>query len=178
MVDGRNVRMRPSEALYLYERLVLHRRPMETMYRYAIQRLREQYGADFLAEIFEHSPSGGLQGRIRREAFERILQEYLEKDGRMVYEEWAYHFDFLNRSYIWDGEELRITPKEAVFLYECTILHLQGKRKVHRYTAGSTLYDMRKKFGSEFLGELFPNKQVSPGLDRRAKNGYVFEGDT
>jgi hypothetical protein len=102
-----------------------------------------------------------MEGKMRREAFERILQEYMEKDGRMAYMKWGYHFDFLNGSYIWDGEELHVTPKEAVFLYERTVLCLQGRRGVRRYTAGSTLHDMREKFGRAFLYELFPNERTA-----------------
>jgi hypothetical protein len=159
-MDGKKLRIRPSEELYLYERLVLYKPPKETTCRYAIQRLRERHGADFLGEAFEHSPSGGAEGKIRREAYERILQEYMEKDGRMGYERWGYRFDFLNGSYTWYGEELRITPKEAVFLYERTVLCLRGRHGERRYTEGSTLCYMRWKFGRRFLHEIFPNKKT------------------
>jgi hypothetical protein len=140
--------------LYLYERLVLHKPPKETTCRYSIQRLRERHGAGFLEEIFGHGHAGGSEGKARREAFEQVLQEYMEKDGRTAYEEWGYRFDFLNGSYTWDGEDLRITPKEAVFLYERAVLRLQGKRGVRRYAAASTLCDMRKRFARAFLREL------------------------
>jgi hypothetical protein len=160
-MGGKKLRVRPSEELYLYERLVLYKPPKETTCRYAIQRLREQYGADFLVEAFEHSPSGGAEGKIRREGFERILQEYLEKDGRMGYEKWGYRFDFLNGSYTWDGEELCITPKEAVFLYERLILRLRGRHGLRRYTEGSTLHDMRRRLGRRFLYEVFPNEDTA-----------------
>jgi hypothetical protein len=163
-MDGKKLHIRPSEELYLYERLVLHKRPKEVTCRYIIQRLRERFGADFLAEAFEHSPSGGVEGKIRRAAFERILQEYLEKDGRTAYEKWGYHFDFLNNSYIWDGEELRVTPKEAVFLYERLVLRLQGRHGLRRYTEGSTLYSMRKKFGRRFLYEVFANEETASDI--------------
>jgi hypothetical protein len=159
-MGGKKLHIRPSEELYLYERLVLYRLPKETTCRYAIQRLRERYGADFLAGVVGHSPSGGVEGSLRREAFERILQEYLEKDGRTGYEEWGYCFDFLNGSYTWSGEELRVTPKEAVYLYERLILCLRGRRGLRRYTAGGTLYDMRRKFGRRFLHEIFPNEET------------------
>jgi hypothetical protein len=161
VMDGRNLRIRSAEELYLYERLVLYKRPKETVCRYAIQRLRERHGADFLAEAFEHSPSGGAEGKIRREAFERILQEYMEKDGRTGYERWGYRFDFLNGSYAWYGEELSVAPKEAVFLYERLILCLQGRHGLRRYTEGSTLHAMRKKFGRRFLHEVFPNEETA-----------------
>jgi hypothetical protein len=87
-----------------------------------------------------------------------MVQEYMEKDGRTAYQKWGYRFDFLNGLYTWDGEELRVTPKEAVFLYERLVLGLQGRRGRHRFTAGSTLYDMRRKFGRRFLHEAFPNE--------------------
>jgi hypothetical protein len=160
-MDEKKLRVRLAEELYLYERLVLRKRPKETTCRYAIQRLRERYGTHFLGEVIGHSPSSGLEGLIRREAFERILHEYMEKDGRMGYEKWGYYFDFLNGRYTWDGEELRITPKEAVFLYERVILGLRGKHGRQRYAAGSTLYDMRKKFGRGFLHEVFPNERTA-----------------
>ncbi|MDR1073825.1 MAG: hypothetical protein LBL45_09160 [Treponema sp.] len=67
VMDGRKLRVRPSEELYLYERLVLCKPPKETTCRYAVQRLRERHGADFLAEVFEHSPSGGAEGKTRRD---------------------------------------------------------------------------------------------------------------
>jgi hypothetical protein len=178
-MGGKKLHIRPSEELYLYERLVLYKPPGETTCRYAIQRLRERHGADFLAEVFEHAPSGGVEGKIRREAFERVLQEYLEKDGRMGYEKWGYCFDFLNGTYIWDGGELRITPKEAVFLYERLILCLQGKRGSRRYTEGSTLYAMRKKFGRRFLHEIFSNEETANDIaatlrHRAAKSAGSF----
>jgi hypothetical protein len=160
MMDGKRLRITPAEERYLYERLVLYKPPKETAYRYAIQRLRERHGADFLAEVFTHGPSGGAEGTVRREAFERILQEYLEKDGRTAYIKWGYRFDFLNGSYAWDGGELHVTPKEAVFLYERTVLGLRGRRGKHRHTAGSTLYDMRRKFGRRFLHEVFPSEET------------------
>jgi hypothetical protein len=161
VMDGKNLRIRPAEELYLYERLVLYKRPKETTCRYAIQRLRERYGADFLAEVFEHSPSGGMEGKMRRGAFERILQEYLEKDGRMGYERWGYHFDFLNGSYTWSGKELRVTPREAVFLYERLILCLRGRHGLRRYTESNILCIIRKKFGRRFLHEIFPNEETA-----------------
>jgi hypothetical protein len=163
-MDGKKLRMSPSEELYLYERLVLYKLPKETTCRYALQKLRERYGADFLAEVIGGSPSGGMEGTIRREALERILQKYLEEDGRMEYEKWGYHFDFLNGSYTWDGEELRITPKEAVFLYERLVLRLQSKHGLRRYVAGNTLYDMRKRLGRGFLHEIFPNERTAADI--------------
>jgi hypothetical protein len=163
-MDGEVLHVRPAEALYLYERLVLYKQPKETAYRYAIQRLRERYGTDFLAEIVGHNPSGGTEGKLRRAAFERILQDYLEKGGCMAYAEWGYRFDFLNGSYTWDGEELRVTPRDAVFLYERLILGLRGKRGLHRYTVGSVLFDMRKRFGRQFLQEPFQNKGIGAGF--------------
>jgi hypothetical protein len=160
-MDGNKLRIRPAEELYLYERLVLYKRPKETTCRYAIQRLRERHGADFLAEAVDHSPSGGVEGRMRREVFERVLQEYMEKDGRTGYEKWGYRFDFLNGSYAWDGEELRVTPREAVFLYERLILCLQGRHGLRRYTESNVLCIMRKKFGRRFLHEVFPNEETA-----------------
>jgi hypothetical protein len=160
-MDGEKLRVRPAEELYLYERLVLRKRPKETTCRYAIQRLRERYGEHFLGEVIGHSPSSGLEGLIRREAFERILHEYMGKHGRMEYEKWGYYFDFVNGRYTWNGEELRITPKEAVFLYERVILGLRGKHGRQRYAVGSTLYDMREKFGRGFLHEVFPNERTA-----------------
>jgi hypothetical protein len=160
VMNGKKLRIRPSEELYLYERLVLYRPPKETTCRYAIQRLREKYGPDFLAEVLECRSSGSTEGKLRRESFERILQEYLEKDGRTGYEKWGYNFDFLNGLYTWNGEDLRVTPKEAVFLYERAVLCLQGRRGRRRYTPGSTLYDMRSKFGRRFLHEIFPNEET------------------
>jgi hypothetical protein len=159
-MDGKALRIRPSEALYLYERLVLYRRPKETACRYAIQRLREKYGTGFLTEVIAHSPSGGTEGEARRDFFERVLQECLEKDGRMTYEEWGYRFDFLNGSYAWDGKELRVTPREAVFLYERTVLCLQNRRGLRRYTEGNILHCIRKRFGRRFLHEIFPNEET------------------
>jgi hypothetical protein len=159
-MDGKKLCIRPSEELYLYERLILHKLPKETTCRYAIQRLRERHGPDFLAEVFKHSPSGGVEGKMRRELFEQVLQEYLEKDGRTVYKKWGYCFDYLNGSYTRDGEELHVTPREAVFLYERTVLNLQRKRGIRRYTAGNVLCVMRKKFGRRFLHEIFPNEET------------------
>jgi hypothetical protein len=155
-VDGKKLRIRPAEELYLYERLVLRKRPKEATCRYAIQRLRERHGADFLAEAVCHSPSGGIEGSVRREGFERALRKYMEKDGRTAYEEQGYRFDFLNGRYTWNGDELRITPKEAVFLYERAVLRLRNSREQRRCTEANTLYHMRKKFGSVFLNEIFP----------------------
>jgi hypothetical protein len=159
-MDGKKLRIRPSEALYLYERLVAHKPQKETAYRYAIQRLREKYGSDFLAEVIAHSPSGGAEGDIRRGMFEDILQGCMEKDGRTVYEKWGYYFDILNGSYTWNGEELYVTPREAVFLYERAVLGIRNRHGLRRYTAGSILYDMRKKFGRRFLHEIFPNEET------------------
>jgi hypothetical protein len=151
-MDGRSIFIRPAEELYLYERLVLRKPPKETTYRYALQRFRERYGADFLAEVFERRPSVSV--------FEHYLQEYLEKDGRTEYAQWGYHFDFLNGSYTWNGEALRISSREAVFLYERAVLRLQGRHGVHRHTAGNVLCIMRKKFGRRFLYEMFPNEET------------------
>jgi hypothetical protein len=163
-MGGEKLCIRPSEELYLYERLILYKRPKETTCKYAIQRLRERYGADFLAEVIDHSPSGGMEGKTRREVYERILQEYMERDGRMAYMKWGYHFDFLNGTYTWDGEELCVTPKQAVFLYEHLVLCLHGKRRVQRYAIGSALYDMRKKFGRTFLHEIFSNEETAKDI--------------
>jgi hypothetical protein len=160
-MDGKKLRIRPAEELYLYERLMLYKPPKATTCRYAIQQLRKRYGTDFLAEVFVCSASTGVEGHMRKGLFDRILQEYLEKNGEMTYEKWGYRFDFLNGSYTWNGEELRVTQREAVFLYERTVLRLQGRRGVRRYTVGSTLYDMRKKFGRRFLHELFPNEETA-----------------
>jgi hypothetical protein len=58
---GEALYIRPAEELYLYERLVLYKPPKETVYRYAIQRLRERHGADFLAEVLSAvSPAAGV----------------------------------------------------------------------------------------------------------------------
>jgi hypothetical protein len=138
-IDGRKMLLRASEMVYLHECLVLYRRPKETTDKYAIQNLRERYGADFLEEVIAHSPSGGVEGKTRKEVYERALQEYLEKDGRTAYEKWGYFFDFLNDAYTWHGEELRVTPREAVFLYERTVLYVQNERRIHRCTEGSRL---------------------------------------
>jgi hypothetical protein len=101
-----------------------------------------------------------VEGKAKRSFFERVLREYLEKDGRMAYEKWGYYFDFLNGSYIWNGEELRVTPREAVFIYERAVLRLQDRRGIHRCTEGNILYLMRKKFGRRFLHEIFPNEET------------------
>jgi hypothetical protein len=158
-MDGKELSIRPAEELYLYERLVLYKPPKETMCRYAIQRLRERYGTDFLAEAVQHGPSGGTEGHIRKEVFERALQKYMEEDGRTAYEEYGYHFDFLNGRYRWYREELRVAPKEAVFLYERTVLRSRLGRKGCRYTEANTLHGMRKKFGRGFLREIFPGQR-------------------
>jgi hypothetical protein len=144
LMDGKKLRLTPAEELHLYERLVLRKRPKETTCRYALQRLRERYGPDFLGEAIGHGPSGGMEGAVRKEGWERILQEYMEKDGRMAYENRDYHFDFLRGSYTWIGEELRVTPKEAVYLYERAILRLGSKRGAKRYAEGNTLCFMRR----------------------------------
>jgi hypothetical protein len=161
LMGGKKLRLTPAEELHLYERLVLRKRPKETTCRYALQRLRERYGADFLGEAIGHRPSGDTEGVAGKEGWEQILQDYMEKDGRMVYENWGYHFDFLLGSYTWNGGELRVTPKEAVYLYERTILRLGKKRGEKRYAEGSTLCYMRDKFGAGFLRELFPIKRRS-----------------
>jgi hypothetical protein len=124
-MDGQKLCIRPAEERYLYERLVLHKPPKETTCRYALQHLRERYGADFLAEAFECRLSSA-----RGNTYEQLLQEYMEKDGRVGYEAWSYRFDFLNGSYTWNGEELNVSSREAVFLYERTVLCLQGIRGV------------------------------------------------
>jgi hypothetical protein len=61
-MDGQRLDMKPSEELYLYERLVLHKPPKGTVCRYAIQRLRERYGTDFLTEVIE----GNVRSRLDR----------------------------------------------------------------------------------------------------------------
>jgi hypothetical protein len=120
----------------------------------------------------------------------------MEKDGRTEYEECGYCFDFLNGSYTWNGEALRVSLREAVFLYERTVLRLQGRHGVHRHTAGNVLCIMRKKFGRRFLYEMFPNeetdKDVAAGIKQRTakpeadpvsastdgtKPGNIMEGD-
>jgi hypothetical protein len=63
-MDGKKLRIRPSEELYLYERLVLYKPPKETTCRYALQRLREKYGSAFLEEAIVHNPSGGVEGEM------------------------------------------------------------------------------------------------------------------
>jgi hypothetical protein len=78
----------------------------------------------------------------------------------MVYEKWGYRFDFLNGLYTWNSEELHVTPREAIFLYERTVLCLQNRREIHRYTKGNILCAMRKKFGRRFLHEIFPNEET------------------
>jgi hypothetical protein len=155
-MDGQALRIRPSEKLYLYERLVLCRQSKEVTCRRAITRLRENCGEDFLAEVVEHCPARGTEGALRREGYMRVLQNYMEKDGRMAHEQGGYSFDFLNGVYTWNGEVLHITPVEAVFLYERAVLRLQEKKGSYRHTYPSVLQQMRKRFGGRFLAELFP----------------------
>jgi hypothetical protein len=175
-MDGRNILIKPAEELYLYERLILLKRPKETTCRYAIQRLREQYGADFLAEIFENRPSGSGDN-----IFQQALLGYMAKNGITAYKKWGYCFDFLNGSYRWHREELRVSPKEEVFLYERTVLRLRGKRSVHRYATGNVLSVMRKKFGQRFLREVDANEKTEEGLASASTDGtkpdIIIEGD-
>jgi hypothetical protein len=155
VAGGEKMRVTPAEELYLYERLVLRKRPKDTTCRYAVQRLRERYGPGFLAGYIQRSWSNGAEADKRREAFGKALREYIEKDGRAGYKERGYDFDFLNGCYMWDGEELRVTPKEAVFLYERLVLRLRGRRGAYRRTEGGTLCNVRKKFGEKFLRDAF-----------------------
>jgi hypothetical protein len=154
-MDGEKLRIRPAEALYLYERLVLKKHPGGTTCRYAVQRLRERFGPEFLVEYID---SKRPERKIRDSSFTRTLRTLMEKDGRTAYSEWGYEFDFLNGVYRWEGTELRVTPVEAVFLYERTVLGLRGRNKgaAGRAAGSGVLYTMRKKFRREFLGELFP----------------------
>jgi hypothetical protein len=158
-MDDKELHITPAEECYLYERLVLYRQPQFTTCRYAIQQLRKRYGSDFLAECIKNSQTYGEEGRIRREAFERILWEYIKKDGRAGYQERGYEFDFLNGRYTWYGEVLRITPREAVFLYERLVLRLRNKRKAHRYAEGYILAAMRNKFGLSFLQDVLKKRR-------------------
>jgi hypothetical protein len=166
---GKKLHVTPAEALYLYERLLLEKTPKETTCRYAIQRLRERYGAEFLDEYIDSKKPETV---IRNEAYKQILQDLMAEDGRMAFIERGYKFDFLNSVYTWDGEKLHVTPKEAVYLYERCILGLWGRKKpdVRRYADGGVLHKMRKKLQRWwFLVDV---------LDRRSIVGYTGKGVT
>jgi hypothetical protein len=166
--DGKPLYIRPAEELYLYERLTMNKTPKETTCRYAIQRLRERYGAEFLAEIFYRCPSRGVGIKARNGYFERVLQEYME------YEERGYRFNFLHGTYTWNGDELSVMPKEAVLLYERTVLGLRGNQGVCRHGGAETLYRMRKKFGDTFLRERLPGRKGKPSRQDELKSGILL----
>ena len=69
-------------------------------------------------------------------------------DGKHRFRRWRYFFNFEDKKYFCDGKELYLTPAEELFLYRWLILN-ESIINTQRFY----LYNMRKKFGRDFLEE-------------------------
>ena len=67
-------------------------------------------------------------------------------DDDAIFLEEDYHFDFNNKRYMWDNEDIYLTANEALFLYRLLILK-EDVLKSQKYY----LYNMRRRLGNDFL---------------------------
>jgi hypothetical protein len=86
--------------------------------------------------------------------FQQKLAKAMQEDGRTSWEQGDYSFRFSYAKeggvYKWKGERLRISPREAYYLYQRLVLGLSAGR-AHCATA---LYVMRSRYGLEFLRDV------------------------
>jgi hypothetical protein len=110
-------------------------------------------------------PAGG--GRYRA-----LLESAVASSGIDRWEGDGYRFSFRNGEYCWNGRKLKITPREAFYLYERLVQKIPPSSTV----SVQALYSLRKKYGSGFLREMFPYREVKKRGGRKTDFAYEIEG--
>jgi len=88
----------------------------------------------------------------KRELESLVADAVLEDKAR--WDNGDYHFNFLARTYIWDGRAIHVTDCEALFLFRWLVLNDDTHKLQWHY-----LRNMRRRLGKDFLSCMYSLEQ-------------------
>ena len=108
------------------------------------------------SRIKNHAASSELKKLLSEKGKEKVVWSNLSKPGKSSSpgSPSGYEFNFTDKKYLWNNEEIYVTYNEQTFLYRW-LVRGESILSEKRYF----IYDMRKRLGKDFLCEMF-NKET------------------
>jgi hypothetical protein len=108
---------------------------------------------------------------LKHAYYSELLRNAIASTGVGKWEAHDYRFLFSDQMYYWKEREIKITPAEALHLYERLILLVPLSSAV----STGAMHQMRKRHGNSFLGEVWPYRPShNPG---GRPSDFVYEVD-